>query len=358
MAAITSAIVGGAASVAGTVSAAKSAKKGREAQQEAMDKATKAFEGIRIPTIEEQRIILQYPELMGQYTPEQVEAMQLGVSAMEDVAARPETIQEQQEALQQISEVAEGGLTEADKAAMREIQRDVGQQARARQKSILSEMAQRGTLGSGMELAAQLKGEQQSIAESAEASDRAIQQAQARALEALTRKGTLASEMRSQEFGEQSDIARARDAIEKFNLANRQDISQQNIGERNRAQLLNLQARQAQEEARVSTANKMEEYNKALAQQQFQNQITRAQGMVTPLTNQGIVANQAGQDTSARQAGLTSGIVNTIGTIGGFLGAKPTQAPGTVGTFGVTQDDDKVNLGAQNYWDPGRTRLS
>jgi hypothetical protein len=56
---------------------------------------------------------------------------------------------------------------------MREINRDVNQQSRARQKSILNEMAQRGVLGSGMELAAQLKGEQADTSRAAEASDRA-----------------------------------------------------------------------------------------------------------------------------------------------------------------------------------------
>jgi len=348
---LTAAIIGGVASIGSSAIAGSTAKKGQQAAQDAADKAAAAFEGIEIPTIEEQKIILQSPELMGKYTPEQIEAMQMGVSAMEDVAARPETITEQQEALKQMSEIAEGGLTEADKAGMRQIQREVGQSDVARRRTLLNEMAQRGVLGSGMELAAQLEGQQQSASQAAEASDRAIQQAQARSLQALSQKGDIASRLRGQEFGEQSDIARAKDVINQFNLQNRQRAAEMNVTESNRAQMINLAASQAQEDTRVQAQNEMERYNQALRQQQYQNELQRASGLSSQYQVQGQTAQAAANVQAQQQAGIGSAITNIAGAIGAQQPAQqPVQKVTQVNPLGVKKEDDIYKLGASNYF--------
>jgi hypothetical protein len=314
MGAVTAAVVGGAIMAGGSYMASKEAAKGAKAQQDAANAALRAFQGIPIPSIEEQKLILQNPDLVGQYTPEQVEAMQLGVSAMEGVKVDQGTVDAQKSALEGISEVAEGGFTEGDKAASRQMQRDVGQQAQARQKAILNSMASRGVLGSGMELAAQLQGEQQSIDQASDQSDRLIQQAQARSLAALGQQGQLAGQMRNQDFGEQSDIARARDAINQFNTQNRQNIENVNVGDRNRAQLLNLQQRQSLEDQRSALANQQQMHNKGLIQAQFNNR----RGITNDISGaQAAVANAQSAAANARAAGI-QGIASGIGS--GLMG--------------------------------------
>lgn len=314
MGAATAVAVGG--MVVGSVLAGREAQAGAAAQRRAAEANREAFQNIPIPTLEEQKIILQNPELMGQYTPEQQEAMQLNVSAMEGVSADQGTIEAQKKALEGISEVAEGGYTEADKATAREINREVNQQAQARQKAILNEMASRGVLGSGAELAAKLQGEQQSIEQASRAGENLTQQAQARALAALGQQGQLAGQMRTQQFGEQADIARARDAINQFNLQNRQNIASQNVGERNRAQLLNLQQRQSLEDQRAALANQQEMHNKQLLQTQFANRRGLTSDIAGANAQVGAAENAAAQGRAAMYQGIGSAFGGLMGSMG------------------------------------------
>jgi len=310
------------------------------------------FKGIKIPSIYEQQIILQNPDLMGQYTPEQQQAMQMNVSAMEGISADQGTIDSQNQALQGISEVAKGGFTEGDKAAMRESERGVNQQAQARQKAILNSMASRGVLGSGAELAAQLQGNQQSLDQAGSESNRILQAAQARSLAALGQQGSLAGQMRSQQFGEKSDVAKARDAINQFNVQNAQNVANTNVGNRNQAQMYNLQQKQSLEDQRAANANQQQTYNKQLLQTQFGNQITKAGG--TAGINQAQAqANAAAQQAQAGQTGAIIGGIGTIGgaVIGGMYGGPAGAATGAEvgGALGGTASDKNLKTDIKGF---------
>jgi hypothetical protein len=305
-------IIAGAASLIGGLAGASEAKKGRESAEDAQRRAIELLQNVETPGIEEQKAILEELRVIGEYNPEALQSLGLDPSAMEQVSADPEVVQQQMDALKTMSEVAEGGYTEGDKAAMRDVKRDVNQNARARQKSILNEMAQRGVLGSGMELAAQLKGEQQSIDAEASASNKAIQNAQARALQATAQQSSMAGNLRSQDVGEQANIAKAKDAINQFNTANRQRVMGQNVASRNQAQAANLAARQAASDANIQNRNQNELRNKQLIQQQFQNDIQRAGGQAEQLTAGGKIA-QAGHNAVAGQyAGIGGGIADIV----------------------------------------------
>lgn len=294
--------------------AAGAAADASAAQRQAADAAKAAFGAIKVPTIEEQSVILQSPELMGQYTPEQQQAMQMGVSAMEGVKADQSTVNAQKDALSGISDVANGGYSESDKATARQVNRDISQQSVARRNAILNQMASRGVLGSGMELAAQLQGEQQSVDAASKAGDSLIQNAQARSLQALTQQGTLAGQMRSQDVGEQSDIARAKDTINQFNTQNAQNVANSNVASRNQAQLTNLQAKQSQEDQRAALANQQQMYNKQLLQTRFANQTGQAVNMNA--------ANQAAANADSAAAQARAGMIQGIGSaVVGGIGA-------------------------------------
>lgn len=317
MGAVTAAVVGGAIMAGGSYMAAREQRQGAQAAVDAANASAKAFQGIPIPTVEEQQIILQNPDLMGQYSPEQQQAMHLNVSAMQEAGADPETIAAQNQALKQISEVAQGGFTEGDKAAAREVNRDVNSQAQARQKAILNAMASRGVLGSGMELAAQLQGNQQSMDQASKAGDNLIQQAQARALQAIGQQGTLAGQMRGQQYGESADKARAADEINRFNVQNQQAVNNQNVASRNQAQVYNLQQRQAMEDQRAANANQQQMHNKALIQTHYANQRGQAQDIAG--ANAQVAAAQ--QNSANARAGQIAGITQGIGTAVGGIGS-------------------------------------
>ena len=309
-------IIAGAISLVTAAAGNKQANKGLKALKNSSNDIKRAFQNIPIPTIEEQSIILQNPDLMGQYTPEQIQVMQEMSSSMEGVSADQGTIDSQKSALEGISEVAEGGYTEADKSVAREVNREVNQQSQARQKAILNAMANRGVLGSGMELAAQLQGEQQSIDQASRAGENLTQQAQARALQALGQQGSLAGQMRQQDFGEQSDVARARDEVNRFNLSNRQRVSETNVNANNQAQQMNLQQRQKMENDRSNLANEQQLYNKKLLQQQFDNRL----GLTTAQSAAQADAAKAQAQASADKGKGIAGIGSAI--IGGIMGRK------------------------------------
>lgn len=307
------ALIGGAIGAVGGLLGSSSKKKAAKAAEAAAARNLALWSGIKIPTIEEQKIILQTPDLVGQYSPEQVQFMEQQQSSMEQAGADPATIQAQNDTLNQLQEISKGGLTEADKAAARGINNEVNQQSQARQKAILNAMASRGTLGSGMELAAQLQGNQQSTQQASNAGDELIKQAQARSLQALGQQGQLAGQMRGQQFGEQSDKARARDEINRFNTVNRQNIVNANIGERNKAQQMNLESMQNRENTRANLANIAEKSNKDLYQSQFNNQIAKTQG----LTGAGSAAGQAIANSANSAAQQQQNLFGSI--VGGAL---------------------------------------
>ena len=319
----TAAIVGAAVVSAGSAyMAGEQAKKGARAQKDAANAMLATFQGVPIPSIEDQKIILKSPELVGQYSPEQIQAMQMNVSAMEDVKADSQAVDSQKDALAQLSEIADGGMTEGDKAAAREVNREVNQQSVARRNAILNQMASRGVLGSGMELAAQLQGEQQSIDQASRAGDSLIQQAQARALQALGQQSSAASQLRSQSFGEQSDVARARDAINQFNTQNSQNVATMNTQNRNDAQQYNLNQRQNIENQRAALANQQEQYNKGLLQTQFANRMGQASQVANAQAQIG-AANQAAANANAAQIqGIGSSVANAMGSYGAMSNAN------------------------------------
>ena len=305
-----------AASAVSSIAAGNAAASGAKSQAQAAARARAAFQNVQVPTIEEQKLILQNPDLMGQYTPEQLQAMQDMTTSMEGVKADQGLVDSQKEALAGISEVAKGGYSEADKSTAREIQRTVSQDAAARQKAILNSMAQRGVLGSGMELSAQLQGGQQAAEQMSRGGEGLTQQAQARALQALGQQGSLAGSMRSQDVGEQADVARARDAINQFNQSNRQNISNTNVGNQNQAQLLNLQQKQDMENKRAALANQQQTFNKGLLQTKYGNEMQKASGIAGAETNIGnAAANQANAQAAMIQ-GIGSGLTNAIGAYG------------------------------------------
>jgi hypothetical protein len=262
----TAAIIGGVVAGGTAIANSSAASANRRAAAAAAGDKNAMIAELRdmMPDVSDLELELMLPQLVGEFEPEVMKALDLGPSAMEDVAADEQLKLEQLEALTGIGEVAEGGFTEADKAGMREFDRGNQQNLQANIETILQGQAARGTEDSGASLAAQLAAAQKSTDMRASASDRMIQDAQNRSLQALMQQGSLAGNMRSQDFGEQSQVARARDAINQFNVQNSQNIGNQNVANRNEAQRMNLANKQAISNAQVGMQNQQQMHNKNL----------------------------------------------------------------------------------------------
>jgi len=285
--------------------AAKSAERtARAAQQLLLDTP--------MATIEEQELVLGQLAQIGELTPEMLQALELGPSEMEGVSTDPRLAATQMQALEQLAGLSEGGLSEADIAALEQTRRSVEGSQEARQEAILQDMQQRGIGGAGAELAMRLAATQGAADRQNQASLDVTRQAQARALQALAQQANLAGQVRSQEFGEQSDIARAQDAIREFNLRNQQRVQDSNVAARNQAQAANLSTAQEIANRNVGLMNQQQQFNKGLIQQQFQNEMQRRGGAANMA--QGI--SQAQMNQGAADAAMYSGIAGGLAQAG------------------------------------------
>lgn len=197
---------------------------GKEAEaREIMNEAASMYDRLKLPELE------------------RAVAQTVGPTAFERITVDPAYKTAQIDALNRLAQISdEGGLTLSDKAAMNQILGDLAQRDAASRAATREEMQARGTLGAGAELASRLTGQQQTAQLASQRGMDIAGQAQQRALDAIMQRGALAGDIRGQEFGEQSSLAQARDAIARYNAA---------------------------------ASERAQGYNLGLAQQQFQNKL-------------------------------------------------------------------------------------
>lgn len=311
-------IAGIAAPVIGGLIGGNAARHGAEDANKLNQRALEEILRIQIPGITEQELQLLLPEYIGGLTAQTEGAFNLGPSAMEGVAVDPRLESAQMAALEQIAEIGQTGMTPGEAAALRSARRGAASEAQAKSEQIMQEMQRRGVGGSGQELAMRLQTAQSGADRMSQESDRAIQMAQERALQGLTSAGQLSSNIRGQQFGEQSDVARARDAINQFNTQNQQQVQGRNVASANRANERNLSEQQRISEARGATQNQQQQHNKNLIQQQFSNRMDRAAALSGQYTNQAKQAQTAG----ANQGEMFARIGSAVGTGLGGLAKK------------------------------------
>lgn len=285
-------------------------KEGLKLSREAAD----LLKNVYVPTVEEQKILLENPELV-----ELLKAEQLANSEMEGVNVDPRLKNAQMKALEQLSGLSETGLGAEDKAAFNNLRRQIANESQAQTQSVLQNAAAQGTLNSGTSLMAQLNAGQQSANRGAEQADRLAANAAAARREALAQYGNMATHMGQNDFNNKSSVAQAQDAISRFNTQNRQDVNQYNIGNK-----------QALEYQRANNANQQEMHNKGLIQNKFQNDMSKTTGQVGATQNLANQYSQQGQAAAQGQAAMTSGLINAgvgIGAAAMTGGASAAVAP-------------------------------
>ncbi len=210
------------------------------AAQAALDKSSAAYDNLSAPNISAPDVI-PYQDLGGISAPKDIsyelgdprlsQATNQGSSAYGDITTDPRLAGAQNAALSSLDDIIKvGGFNAQDKANLARIQSDTAQADKGRRDAILQAQAAKGMSGSGNELLALLNSSQA-------ATDRASQQGldvagqgQQRALDAIMQSGNLAGNMRSQQFGQDAQIAAAKDAIARFNASNSTQNNQFNTG--------------------------------------------------------------------------------------------------------------------------------
>lgn len=225
--------------------------------------AVAELEKIGIPSAEAQKIALNLPQVVGQ-----LQAQELGDTAFEDIVQDPQLRQNILDAIGAEREASETGFSDEDQARLEALRRGVQADESARQASILQSLSERGALGGGSELAARLSSAQGSADRARQEALTLGQQGAQNRRAALSNLANLSSGLSREDFARQSQQASARDQIARFNAMQRADVAGRNLS--NQQNIANQQ---------TALRNQQQLHNKGLIQQNFQNQLAKAQGV-------------------------------------------------------------------------------
>lgn len=199
-----------------------------------------------------------------------------------------------------------GGLTLADRSALNRIRQGSARTESAGRNAIMGGMAARGSLDSGAQLAMQLQGNQQAANGAAVADEATAGQAQARAFNAIRERAQLAGQGLDRDYRQQSDAARAQDAINQGNTA---------------------------------IANTATRFNASIPQQNFDNQMRLAGAKAGPAY--ALAGAKAGQAKDTRQ--MWQGMGNMAGQAGNY-GYQEYKSGQTQGPQHSDSDSDHGEL--------------
>lgn len=318
------------ASLIGGKQAAKAAQAASEtaaaAQMAMFNQMMKRLDAVEIPDIEKQRIALDYAKDVNNYSPEIAQAIQAAPTAFEDVMVDPRLRASQMDALSGLEERAMGGLTASDLAEIADIRRGISGAASARDATILQNMEQRGLGGSGAELVNRMQSGQDAQQMAAQETEKMAALNQQAKLAALQEMGGMASQIRGQDYGEQAQLASAKDLINQFNTQNRINTQQSNIDRINQARMIASQSKQAEEAARAAARQQEETTNKGLYAQKFNQELAKATGampagqqMISSIGQQGTAqAQAAAQGTQQMWSGIGQGISGIGSAVGSY----------------------------------------
>ena len=158
-----------------------------------------------------------------------IEAVQLGPSAMEGVKTDPTLEASQYDALNQLKDIISGnGLSAIDAAQINTDANQVARRQRAGMAGIESDMAARGQAGSGMDYGIRAGMASDANQRLSEAGQNVQAQGLQRRLQAIGQTGEMAGKMRGQAWDERSAKAQAADTVARLNAAARSQAQYHN----------------------------------------------------------------------------------------------------------------------------------
>lgn len=161
------------------------------------------------------------PEVPGFVEDDPFEALvlaSLGPSNMGKAKADAQAIKSQRKALGSLEDIyTQGGLTAIDRARIADARAQEDQYVRAQRGAVQADLAERGLLGSGLEMLGRMDAAQDAGQRLSTAGTETQALALARRDEALAGIGDLSSKIRDQSWAEDSARAEAQDAIDQLN---------------------------------------------------------------------------------------------------------------------------------------------
>lgn len=232
----------------------------------------------------------------GDLTPEMINTILQGKSELSDVSADPTAVADQMDALAKLKAISDqGGLTAIDRARLNDIASAETTTARGLRDAATADAAAKGMSGGGLEAVRRAIADQGAISNMSKRDLGVAADAEARALQAIAQQGTLAGNIRSQDYGEKSTAARAQDAINAFNTQIQNQAEQANVSARNKAAADNLAQKYNLQTQNLSQGNLENAAKEKAAQQNLAN----AYALQALNMQQGNLQNQAQEKVDA-----------------------------------------------------------
>lgn len=251
---------------------------------DALRRARETIEGVNVPGSSDLQLRLEELVQAGLIEPEQVEAYLMGPSAYEEISIDPRLRGVQTDAMDRFREIGEsGGMDALGRAGMEDALETMRTENRGQQGAIMAQARARGQGGSGLEYTARLQGQQGAASRASRAAIDVAAESQRRRDNALTQGASLATSTRNQDYQQQQDLARAREANATYNANAINATRGMNAQSRTIANAANLGERQRVSDSNVGLRN---EENRQRAQ--------------LPITLYGLQRGAAGDSADAR----------------------------------------------------------
>ena len=221
-------------------------------------------------------------KLAGMLDYKQENLQQHGDTNFDRINIDPKLKEAQNDALSRFKQYAKRGTTTEDEAATQRTLDKIRQDDRGRREAIDAQNKRRGLSGSGLDIASKLSSQQ---AASDLGARLGLEQAQNRTRNKMAGAqmlGALSSQIRGQDYGEQRDLAGARDEIDRLNTILRSDHERNRVNRINEQQRLNLEAQQrvqdenarrADMQTQMSNQNRLQRYGLQRDRNSYNNRL-------------------------------------------------------------------------------------
>lgn len=323
----------------------------RNAGDSQIQSAIDALNAVNVPNLAS----LTLPELQkyvsaGVLTPQQYQAIQADPNTYnESIQATQDNTGKnaQSAALQQLGSIVQnGGSTPINQANLENNINQTNQAMQAARQGISEDAQQRGVAGGGLEFINKLMNEQSNAQNAHQGAVQAGANNAQLALQALANQGSLGGQMQGQANQMSQAQAQAAQQIAQYNSQLQSQANQYNNQNANQAQQMNLGNAQNISNQNVGNENMRTQYNAALPQQVFGDQLQKAGGLAGQYNN--AAQNQIGQ--AQQQNAFLGNLLGTGAKLGAAYatGGASLAAPGGMPGMGTSSESYQRNAAMNN----------
>ena len=309
-----------------------------------LQKALAAYNDINAPTVASETVNnLPQETVQGTITPQQIQAVDQAPSAYNNISLDPTTRAAQMSALGQYTNIADaGGLDANAKLGMQQVVNSANEQSQGAQGAIQQQAQAMGQGGGDMALT------QRAIAAQGASNNAATQgMQQAAAAEtnreaALNQMANIGGSVNASDYSQAANKAGAQNTINAANQSYQNNANVGNVANNMSGQMSNLQNAQNVNAANTTAGQGQVYYNAGLPQQNFNNELSKANAV------NGVYSQQAGAAQNAANSGnqMLGTALGAAGTIiGGVYGGPAGAAIGSQAGKAVTGNNNNASAG-------------